>query len=84
MSNHELSYEFVSAIDKFKEPSTRDSGIVQCAKLMEQYRDRAALQTILECLHQSSKKSLNPKTNTYNVLATDLELVTLAEAIKEY
>lgn len=37
---------------------------------------------MIECIYSSSKKNINPKTNSQNTLAIDMELITLAEIIK--
>ncbi|CAD8072207.1 unnamed protein product [Paramecium primaurelia] len=81
--NKELGAQFVNAIEKFNENLTRDSGVAICFNLIEKNKDLQSVQTMIECLYSSSKKNINPKTNSQNTLAIDMELITLGEIIKQ-
>ncbi|CAD8190843.1 unnamed protein product [Paramecium octaurelia] len=81
--NKELGAHFVNAIEKFNENLTRDSGVSLCFNLIEKNKDLQSVQTMIECLYSSSKKNINPKTNSQNTLAIDMELITLGEIIKQ-
>ncbi|CAD8121898.1 unnamed protein product [Paramecium sonneborni] len=81
--NKELGAQFVNGIEKFNENQTRDSGVAICYNLIEKNKDLQSVQTMIECLYSSSKKNINPKTNSQNTLAIDMELMTLGEIIKQ-
>ncbi|CAK91697.1 unnamed protein product (macronuclear) [Paramecium tetraurelia] len=81
--NKELGAQFVNAIEKFNDNLTRDSGVSLCFNLIEKNKDLQSVQTMIECLYSSSKKNINPKTNSQNTLAIDMELITLGEIIKQ-